>query len=75
MGEVSRYRRAFGERHHAAKLSDEAVREIRALNAQGASYRALAQRFGMSVDGVGKICRFERRYVITAKWRDYDADG
>ena len=51
------------------------MRQIRALNAQGVSYRELARQFGMSVDGVGKICRFERRYVITAKWRDYDADG
>ena len=75
MGEVSRYRRAFGERHHAAKLSDEAVREIRALNARGVSYVDLAEAFGLSVSAVGKICRFERRYVITAKWRDCDADG
>lgn len=75
MTETSRYGRAFGERHFAAKLSDDEVRQIRALNAQGVSYRELARQFGMSVDGVGKICGFERRYVITAKWRDYDADG
>ena len=38
-------------------------------------YADLAEAFGLSVSAVGKICRFERRYVITAKWRDCDADG
>ena len=75
MSEVSRYGRVFGERHPVAKLSDEDVGRIRALNARGVSYADLAEAFGLSVSAVGKICRFERRYVITAKWRDCDADG
>ena len=43
MSEVSRYGRVFGERHPVAKLSDEDVGRIRALNARGVSYADLAE--------------------------------
>ena len=46
MSEVSRYGRVFGERHPVAKLSDEDVGRIRALNARGVSYADLAEAFG-----------------------------
>ena len=75
MSEVSRYGRVFGERHPVAKLSDEDVGRIRALNARGVSYADLAEAFGLSVSAVGKICRFERRYVITAMWSEHNTEA
>ena len=58
-----------------AKLSDEDVGRIRALNARGVSYADLAEAFGLSVSAVGRFAVSSGGDVITAKWRDCDADG
>lgn len=50
-----------GERHHAAKLTDAQVAEVRRLAGEGHSQRALARRFGMSQPGIGKLLRGEHR--------------
>ena len=33
------------------------------------SYRVIGVVYGMSEDGVAKICRYERRNVVVAKWK------
>ena len=49
-----------GTRHHAAKLTDANVAEIRAQRAAGVSGRRLAQEFGVSPQQVSKIVRGQR---------------
>lgn len=49
-----------GEAHGRAKLTDEQVREIRALHDQGLGYWSLARQFGVSKTLVRNIC--DRRY-------------
>lgn len=46
-----------GERNPRAKLSDDDIRRIRALNRTGVSYRAIAEQFGISDVTVSRICR------------------
>lgn len=48
-----------GEQHGRAKVTDTAVREIRALAASGASQRTLSRRFGLAQTTVGQIIRRE----------------
>lgn len=48
-------RRALGERHPAAKLTVEKVREIRDLHARGASTMGLAKAFGVSAPTIRAI--------------------
>lgn len=40
-----------------AKFTDEQVREIRRLHAEGWSYPRLGERFGMHPQNIGRICR------------------
>ena len=40
-----------------ARLTDESVKEIRALRARGATYRSLASRFGVDVTTVSLVAR------------------
>jgi hypothetical protein len=44
-----------GERHHAAKLTEDQVRGIRAAYAQGAEQPELAQRYGVDSTNIGCI--------------------
>jgi HNH endonuclease len=39
-----------GEGHYEAKLTDDAVREMRALHAAGMGYKSLARRYGISTE-------------------------
>ena len=51
-------RTARGEKNGGAnKLTDAKVREIRARNAKGESYYALAKQYGVSDVMVSKVCR------------------
>ena len=48
-------RATFGERHHASRLTEAAVREARHLYAQGGvTLRQLADRYGVSREAVGR---------------------
>ena len=44
-----------GENHHAAKLTDDNVRTIRARLKQGDTQWAVAQEFGVSQGSISKI--------------------
>ncbi len=46
-----------GEKHHHAKLTDDAVREMRSASAQGEKGVSLALRFGVSGATVSKVLR------------------
>jgi hypothetical protein len=51
--------RTRGAAHHQAKLTDEAVRELRSRHRQGAAIRALARAHGLAPATVGAIVRRE----------------
>lgn len=53
--------RCIGEYHPFAKLSDEAVRRIKACVAEGASYRKAAAEFGISFAHVRSLVKGTRR--------------
>jgi len=53
-------RHQMGERHARAKLTKEAVREIRAASAQGVENPELAKRFGVSKSTISSVVH--RRY-------------
>lgn len=48
---------AKGERHGKARLTDQAVKEIRHLHSQGLGYRAIARRYSMSRSAIAHIVR------------------
>jgi hypothetical protein len=48
----------YGERHPRAKLGRLEVAEIRALRAQGLSYRAIGNRFGVTAEQAGNVARW-----------------
>ena len=50
---------ARGERHGSAKLSEEEVRAIRALHAEGRTAAAIADQYGLSASTIGAIVRRE----------------
>lgn len=50
-----------GERHGRAKMTDAQIAEMRELRASGLTYRELAERYGMSHDGVRFILVGRRR--------------
>ncbi len=52
---------AYGDQHHNARISEEAVLQMLAERAAGAELRPLAARYGISLAQVGRICRGERR--------------
>lgn len=54
-GRESHHVAAFGEGHHAAKLTADDVRAIRAAAAHGESRAALARRFGVTKANVNQI--------------------
>ena len=59
---INEYGLRIGEDHHNAILSDREVELIRDLHyAEGATYRELEARFGVSRWAIGRICRYERR--------------
>lgn len=49
-----------GVAHGRSKLTDDAVREMRALHASGVSYSKLALRFSLTKGNVGKVIRGEQ---------------
>lgn len=55
-----RGRRAIGERHPFAKLTEASVRELLHLHGTGVEAQALADRFGISKGHVQRICRGEQ---------------
>lgn len=50
-----------GSRHHAAKLTEEAVREIRRRRAAGEGRNALAREFGIGGAQLGAIVNFPEK--------------
>jgi len=58
---IGEYGKRVGECHHRAKLSDDEVELIRSLHEQGVSYRELAEKFGVNLWHIGRMCRYERR--------------
>lgn len=52
-----RGRWARGAAQHRAKLTDDAVREIRRLRAQGVPLKAIAAQFGITMSNVSQIAR------------------
>ena len=58
---------AIGERHGNSKLSDDAVREIRRLRADGQTLKAIGERYG--------VTKFAVHAVIAGKtWRHVRSD-
>jgi hypothetical protein len=57
---IERNRLARGRALPQAKLTEDAVREIRRRSAEGKSQRAVAAEFGVTHDTVGKILRGKR---------------
>jgi hypothetical protein len=53
---ITRRRHRFGQRHHRAKITEEQVREIRALY-PGMSQSAIAIRYGLDQTTVSQIIR------------------
>lgn len=56
---VSKQRQARGEQKPAAKLTEQEIREIRALLAEGRSRRAIAPGFGVSKTTISDIANGE----------------
>ena len=57
-----RHGRYEGERHHSRKLTEDGVRELRRLHAEGTTYTALAAQFGMSINQA-------RRVALRMTWK------
>jgi len=55
-----------GEDHPGCKLTDADVREIRKLRADGLIYREIAQRFGVGISQVARICNGTSRSEAAA---------
>src|SRR5690606_3324254 len=45
-----------GERHPAAKFSNEQVRQIREERKLGETLKSISERYGVSLSTIGKIC-------------------
>lgn len=58
-----------GETHPIAKLTDVQVDQIRELAEEGASYRQLAEAFGVSKSLIAAICRYEVRVQWPVRWK------
>lgn len=54
---AAKWRHAYGEKSTNAKLTELAVREIRARAAAGERYRSIATAFGIAASNVGMIVR------------------
>lgn len=61
------------ESHQNTILSRHEVELIRQLHEQGMRYAVIAEKFGISISNVGKICRFERRAATV--WREINIHG
>lgn len=65
----------IGEDHPNAKLTDAEVERIRSLHEDdGMTYEALAEKFEASRWAIGRICRYERRGQIVARWKKTPTD-
>jgi hypothetical protein len=56
----------IGDRHHATRLSDDDVRRIRELRAQGHKLLDIAIEFGVCFQHVSDICRLKERLYVEA---------
>jgi DNA invertase Pin-like site-specific DNA recombinase len=52
----SRNRQSKGEKHYAAKLTEDQVAEVKTLFADGWAQATIAARFGISRSHVSNIC-------------------
>ncbi len=60
----NRYRPQIGTAHHAAKMNDDLVRQIRVAHQAGASINSLAESYGLHFKSMWCICRgFTWRHV------------
>jgi DNA invertase Pin-like site-specific DNA recombinase len=59
----------IGEDHPNSKLTDAEVELIRSLHESGMSYATLAEKFEVSRWTIGRICRYERRGQIPARFK------
>lgn len=67
---VNEIGRRIGQDHPGAKLTDADVELIRDLHeCEGFSYRALAEKFGVSKMAICHIVKFRRRNQHPAAWR------
>ncbi|API59625.1 hypothetical protein BSL82_10100 [Tardibacter chloracetimidivorans] len=66
---VSEHGIPVGEEHPRAKLTDDAVEQIRQLCEQGTPQRAVARMFGISKGAVSDIVSFRRRAAYPVGWR------
>jgi hypothetical protein len=63
-GDLSPTAQPVGEDSHNAKLTADAVRELRRLHAEGATLRALADKFGVSnVSVYNAVARITWKHV------------
>lgn len=53
-----------GERHHRAKLSDDDVRLMRLLSADGIGYTLLARKFECARSTARDICTYRTRVDV-----------
>ena len=59
-----------GEDHRLAVLTDAEVELVRQLHeADGLTYEALAEKFGVSKSTIAGICQYRRRAQLPASWR------
>lgn len=58
-----------GEDHQRAKLSNHEVELIRQLHEGGMSYRALAEKFEISLGMAWNICNFRLRAQTAVRWK------
>jgi hypothetical protein len=56
---VQKERSARGERHSQSKLTENDVRQIRSEHAIGATYRSLAEKYGVKPNAIGSVVTFD----------------
>lgn len=59
-----------GENHHRAKLTDDDVRLILALLAEGVPHRTIAKKFEVGKSTITDISRGKHRCATPDGWRD-----
>ncbi len=58
----------LGQYHCRARISDEAVEQMRSLHDEGLGYRRIARMLGLRVYTVRDIVSFRRRNVLPTTW-------
>lgn len=63
----------IGETHPRATISDETVDMIREYHEErGWSYERISRKVKISYHTIAKLCRYERRAQVPARWRRVD---